>query len=429
MEVLDRPDMETIITWMPHGRAFVVLQPQQLRDNVLPRFFKQTKFMSFTRQLNLWGYKRITKGDDSGAYYHELFLRGRSRLAMLMRRQKIKGTGIKLTPNPATEPNFYKISEKRPLPAIDPSKWKNKPLPPLRHNPQARNYDLSPNTIGFNRMAQRMNSRPDRQEFEQQGYPFNNNSSNLAAVLANANNRGNSFSGLSAAQGMNHRFNASLNQNSLAASEAARGLNGNGLNGSMNDNFALQQLLLRQQFQQSNYHSGLATSQGALSNGMNSISNGSQSLQQLLLRQQFQPDSLREANQEHLQIAAAQRLLSQVNGPPPSASSMGNSSLHILELKRRLLNAANSLGGINQQEQQQQQQQQDPLYQQLSSNSMLASLLAKQQQQHRQQQQPQNNSTDINTLLRALEHQAGTSGHIHSNFGNYGDNRDKRNPF
>jgi|AntRauTorckE5430_2_1112549.scaffolds.fasta_scaffold08798_2 hypothetical protein len=430
MEVLDRPDMETIITWMPHGRAFVVLQPQQLRDNVLPRFFKQTKFMSFTRQLNLWGYKRITKGDDSGAYYHELFLRGRSRLAMLMRRQKIKGTGIKLTPNPATEPNFYKISEKRPLPAIDPSKWKNKPLPPLRHNPQARNYDLSPSTIGFNRMAQRMNSRPDRQEFEQQGYPFNNNSSNLAAVLANANNRGNSFSGLSAAQGMNHRFNASLNQNSLAASEAARGLNGNGLNGSMNDNFALQQLLLRQQFQQSNYHSGLATSQGALSNGMNSISNGSQSLQQLLLRQQFQPDSLREANQEHLQIAAAQRLLSQVNGPPPSASSMGNSSLHILELKRRLLNAANSLGGINQQEQQQQQQQQqDPLYQQLSSNSMLASLLAKQQQQHRQQQQPQNNSTDINTLLRALEHQAGTSGHIHSNFGNYGDNRDKRNPF
>ena len=424
MEVLDRPDMETIITWMPHGRAFAVLQPQQLRDNVLPRFFKQTKFMSFTRQLNLWGFKRITKGDDSGAYYHELFLRGRSRLAMLMRRQKIKGTGIKLTPNPDTEPNFYKISEKRPLPAIDPSKWENKPLPPLRHNPQARHYDLSPNMIGFNRMAQRLNSRPDRQEFEQQVYPFNNNSSSLAAVLATANNRRNSFSGLSAAQVMNHGFNASLNQNSLAASEAARGLNVNGLNGNINDNFALQQLLLRQQLQQSNYHSGLASSQGALSNGMNSISNGSQSLQQLLFRQQFQPNSLREANQEHLQIAAAQRLLNQVNGPPPSASSMGNSSVHIQELKRRLLNAANSLGGINQQEQQQQQQ--DPLYQQLFSNSMLASHLAKQQ---RQQQLPENNSTDINTILRALEHQAGTPGYIHSNFGNYGDNRDKRNPF
>jgi hypothetical protein len=57
---------------------------------------------------------------------------------------------------------------------------------------------------------------------------------------------------------------------------------------------------------------------------------------------------------------------------------------------------------------------------------MLASHLAKQQ---RQQQLPENNSTDINTILRALEHQAGTPGYIHSNFGNYGDNRDKRNPF
>ena len=88
--------------------------------------------MSFTRQLNLWGFKRITKGRDAGAYYHQLFLRGRPRLCMRMRRQKIKGTGIKLTPNPETEPNFYKISETAPLPAIDPKNKKYEPLPPLR---------------------------------------------------------------------------------------------------------------------------------------------------------------------------------------------------------------------------------------------------------------------------------------------------------
>ena len=109
MEVLERDDMESIITWMPHGRAFIVLQPQQLRDIVLPRFFKQTKFMSFTRQLNLWGFKRITKGVDSGAYYHALFLRGRRCLAMLMRRQKIKGTGdinSSFTPKPNKKRKF-----------------------------------------------------------------------------------------------------------------------------------------------------------------------------------------------------------------------------------------------------------------------------------------------------------------------------------
>ena len=412
MEVLDRPDMDTIITWMPHGRAFIVLQPQQLRDNVLPRFFKQTKFMSFTRQLNLWGFKRITKGDDSGAYYHELFLRTRPRLAMLMRRQKIKGTGIKLTPNPETEPNFYKISEKRPLPANDPSNWKNKPLPPLRRNPQAKQLGASANTIDYGRMAQHLNSRPDMYEIEQQVNPFNNSSS-LAGLISqgmsvgsntNLNHR-NSLAGLSATQGMNNGLHARLHQRSLAGSAAAA----QGLNGNVNDNFVLQQLLLRQQLQQPNGHlTGLAAFQG-LNSGLNSNMNDSLSLQQLLLRQQLQSNSYREADQQHMQIAAAQRLLNQVNGPsPPAHMPMGNNSLHLQELKRRLLNAANSLDNINQQLQQQQQVQQlqEPLFQQFSSQSLLANLLAnsKQQQQHPQ------NSTDINLMLRALG-QSGTAGH------------------
>lgn len=130
MEVLDRSDMSHIITFLPHGRAFIVVHTQELREVVLPRFFKQSKFMSFTRQLNLWGFKRITKGPDAGAYYHELFLRGRPLLSMLMRRQKIKGTGIKLTPNPDTEPNFYQISEKSPLPPAS-VKSEVQPLPPI----------------------------------------------------------------------------------------------------------------------------------------------------------------------------------------------------------------------------------------------------------------------------------------------------------
>lgn len=128
LEVLDRSDLVDIIDWMPHGRAFIVKKPKLFTTNVLPRFFKQTKFLSFTRQLNLWGFKRITRGIDAGAYYHELFLRGRPYLAMRMRRQKIKGTGMKLTPNPDGEPDFYNdwpvvppLNDRRVLP----------PLPPL----------------------------------------------------------------------------------------------------------------------------------------------------------------------------------------------------------------------------------------------------------------------------------------------------------
>lgn len=149
MEVLQRPDMEHIVSWLPHGRAFIVLNTQQLCDVVLPRFFKQSKFMSFTRQLNLWGFKRITKGVDAGAYYHELFLRGRPRLCMLMKRQKIKGIGIKLSPNPDSEPDFYKISEQYPLPVVKSPDVNITPLPPLHHDGLAKSGHISPSIPGF----------------------------------------------------------------------------------------------------------------------------------------------------------------------------------------------------------------------------------------------------------------------------------------
>jgi hypothetical protein len=133
MEVLDRDDLEDVILWMPHGRAFMVRQPKVFITDVLARFFKQSKYMSFTRQLNLWGFKRITRGRDSGAYYHELFLRGRPRLTLRMRRQKIKGTGIKQAPNPEAEPDLYAMAASRPLPAPrkrGDSGEGQKPLPP-----------------------------------------------------------------------------------------------------------------------------------------------------------------------------------------------------------------------------------------------------------------------------------------------------------
>lgn len=53
------------------------------------------------------GFRRLTQGPDAGAYYHELFLKGRPQLCMRMQRQKVKGTGHKLPADAETEPNFY----------------------------------------------------------------------------------------------------------------------------------------------------------------------------------------------------------------------------------------------------------------------------------------------------------------------------------
>jgi hypothetical protein len=70
---------------------------------------QQTKLTSFQRQLNLYGFRRITQGTDAGAYYHELFLKGRPGLCQRMNRQKVKGTGHKQPADARTEPNFYQM--------------------------------------------------------------------------------------------------------------------------------------------------------------------------------------------------------------------------------------------------------------------------------------------------------------------------------
>lgn len=60
-----------IVGWRPHGRAFRVNKPTEFVEDVIPKYgFKQSKLVSFNRQLNLYGFSRVFGGPDSGSYYH-----------------------------------------------------------------------------------------------------------------------------------------------------------------------------------------------------------------------------------------------------------------------------------------------------------------------------------------------------------------------
>jgi hypothetical protein len=101
--MLSTVDRDDIVSWQPHGRCFAVHKPKEFVSEIMPVYFKQTKLTSFQRQLNLYGFCRLTSGRDRGAYYHELFLRGRPFLCKRMMRTRIKGTGIKAASSPQTE--------------------------------------------------------------------------------------------------------------------------------------------------------------------------------------------------------------------------------------------------------------------------------------------------------------------------------------
>jgi len=102
-----------VISWQPHGRSFKVHKQDIFMKEILPEYFKLQRYASFQRQLNLYGFQRITKGRDKGSYYHELMLRGRPFLAYRITRTRIKGTGVRPRANPDSEPDFYS------MPAID----------------------------------------------------------------------------------------------------------------------------------------------------------------------------------------------------------------------------------------------------------------------------------------------------------------------
>ena len=77
---------DDIVSWQPHGRCFVVHKVKEFVDQILPNYFRQSKFPSFQRQLDLYEFSRITQGKDRNGYYHDRFLLGMPELSERMNR-------------------------------------------------------------------------------------------------------------------------------------------------------------------------------------------------------------------------------------------------------------------------------------------------------------------------------------------------------
>jgi HSF-type DNA-binding len=115
-KILSEPKYQEYIAWLPHGRAWRVLKPKALEDDIIPKYFRSDRLASFMRQVNGWGFKRITEGPDLNAYYHEMFLRGLPHVCNKMRRP-VKGESG-MNRDLGQHPDFYKISMFAPLPEV-----------------------------------------------------------------------------------------------------------------------------------------------------------------------------------------------------------------------------------------------------------------------------------------------------------------------
>mmetsp|Transcript_26866 Transcript_26866/g.77455 ORF Transcript_26866/g.77455 Transcript_26866/m.77455 type:complete len:649 (-) Transcript_26866:272-2218(-) len=127
-DILADPKLDGTIAWLPHGRSWKILDMTKFTESVLSSYFNQSKYTSFVRQVNGWGFRRVTVGSEANTYYHELFLRGRPGLLRFMRRQpaSLHNTALRIRRNlkqvdQEADPDFYAVAESYPLPSNCPT--------------------------------------------------------------------------------------------------------------------------------------------------------------------------------------------------------------------------------------------------------------------------------------------------------------------
>jgi len=113
--MLSREELNEIITWLPHGCSWKIVNKSRFVDKVIPKFFNHKNFKSFLRQVNGWGFMRVNKGLDEGSYYHKSFLRGEPMLARSINRpSNFKATCSRFDDPPKFRPLYKQKSNRHP---------------------------------------------------------------------------------------------------------------------------------------------------------------------------------------------------------------------------------------------------------------------------------------------------------------------------
>lgn len=117
-QILDSESPE-VVHWLSHGLAFKVVDPWRFSIEVLPKYFRHNKISSFQRQLNLYGYKKITKGNDLGATFHPSFQRDNRELMTDIKRVAIRSSDLHNVPHHIPDEGMPKMTN---VP-VSPSKY------------------------------------------------------------------------------------------------------------------------------------------------------------------------------------------------------------------------------------------------------------------------------------------------------------------
>jgi hypothetical protein len=93
LEDAEAKGFQEIVSWQSGGKSFKVLNVTRFSEEIMGLYFQQrTKYKSFQRQLNIYGFRRIHSGVHKGGYAHSSFIRGVPDICKLVIRRNNKAT-------------------------------------------------------------------------------------------------------------------------------------------------------------------------------------------------------------------------------------------------------------------------------------------------------------------------------------------------
>ncbi|RHZ63271.1 hypothetical protein Glove_330g64 [Diversispora epigaea] len=106
-QLLEGDEYKEYLTWNETGDVFVICNMDEFAQNVLPKYFKHCKFTSFVRQLNIYGFYRVSDARKSKhvrskhacVFSHSQFRRSRQDLLPNIRRKVSKTPRRKMRPS------------------------------------------------------------------------------------------------------------------------------------------------------------------------------------------------------------------------------------------------------------------------------------------------------------------------------------------
>lgn len=94
-KLVEDPAYSDLISWSSNGRSFVIRNPARFSKELLPLYFKHNNMASFIRQLNMYGFRKLTSIENSGLrserdemeFYHQYFLKQQENLLEYIKRK------------------------------------------------------------------------------------------------------------------------------------------------------------------------------------------------------------------------------------------------------------------------------------------------------------------------------------------------------